>query len=189
MRPIAASGASSAPTVSSACLRPNARPRISAGVSSASIASRGAPRMPLPIRSANRAAMTAGALVGEWEQRLRQRGNSVTGHHPWFALGAAVRQPPGKKLGKIGGRLGHSIDRAERGRRQAEHDRDEGRQQRVIDLARQVHEQADEAQDPDVARKGRRLLTPPHRGGAWRTQAGVQRCNVALTKTFARLQA
>ena len=38
--PLAASGASSAPTVSSACLSPNARPRISGGVSSAIIASR-----------------------------------------------------------------------------------------------------------------------------------------------------
>ncbi len=46
IRPTAASGASSAPTVSSACLGPNARPRIPGGVSSAMIASRVAPRMP-----------------------------------------------------------------------------------------------------------------------------------------------
>ena len=60
---IAAIGASNAPTVSSDWRRPNARPRISGGVSSAIIASRGLPRMPLPIRSAKRAAITVAALA------------------------------------------------------------------------------------------------------------------------------
>ena len=70
IRPIATSGASSAPTVSSACLRPKARPRISGGVSSAIIASRGQPRMPLPMRSAKRAAITAGALAASGNRGL-----------------------------------------------------------------------------------------------------------------------
>ncbi len=56
--PTATSGARNAPTVSSDWRRPNAAPRISGGVSSAIIASRGAPRMPLPIRSTNRAPST-----------------------------------------------------------------------------------------------------------------------------------
>ena len=43
------------PTVSSACRSPKLRPRIAAGVMSAISASRGAPRMPLPTRSENRA--------------------------------------------------------------------------------------------------------------------------------------
>ena len=59
--PIAATGAIIAPTVSSDWRRPNARPRISGGVSSAIIASRGAPRMPLPMRSAKRAPSTSAA--------------------------------------------------------------------------------------------------------------------------------
>ena len=63
IRAIATSGASSAPAVSSAWRSPNARPRISGGVSSAIMASRGEPRMPLPIRSAKRASITKGALV------------------------------------------------------------------------------------------------------------------------------
>ena len=70
IRPIATSGASSAPAVSSACLRPNARPRISGGVSSAIIASRGAPRMPLPMRSAKRATISGGALVASGNSGL-----------------------------------------------------------------------------------------------------------------------
>ena len=63
MRPMARSGASKAPAVSNACLRPKARPRISGAVSSAIIASRGEPRTPFPIRSANRASMIIGALL------------------------------------------------------------------------------------------------------------------------------
>ena len=39
-----------------------------------------------------------------------------------------------------------------------EREGDERRQQRVINLARQVHQQADEAQDPDIAGEGRRGL-------------------------------
>ncbi len=53
--PIASSGPANAPIVSSVCRRPNAAPRISAGVRSAINASRGAPRIPLPMRSAKRA--------------------------------------------------------------------------------------------------------------------------------------
>ena len=62
MKMIAASGPSTAPTVSSDCRRPKAVPRKSAGVRSATSASRGAPRMPLPIRSTKRAAVSAAML-------------------------------------------------------------------------------------------------------------------------------
>ena len=155
IRPIAASGASSAPTVSSACLRPNARPRISGGVSSATIASRGAAADALADAVGEARGHHRGRARREREQRLGQRGEAVAGHDPRLALQAAVGQPAGDQLGEIGGRLGDPVDRAERGRRQAEHDRDERRQQRVIDLARQVHQQADEAEHPDVAGKGR----------------------------------
>jgi len=58
IKTIAASGPSTAPTVSSDCLRPKAVPRRSAGVRSATSASRGAPRIPLPIRSTKRAAVS-----------------------------------------------------------------------------------------------------------------------------------
>ena len=54
---------SSISAVSSDCLRPKAAPRIEAGVMSASSASRGAPRMPLPTRSMKRAATTSPAPV------------------------------------------------------------------------------------------------------------------------------
>jgi hypothetical protein len=56
---VASRGPTKAPTVSSDWRRPNAAPRIDGGVRSATSASRGAPRMPLPIRSTKRAATTA----------------------------------------------------------------------------------------------------------------------------------
>ena len=58
MNAIAASGPSTAPTVSSDWRRPKLAPRRSGGVRSAISASRGAPRMPLPTRSMKRAAMS-----------------------------------------------------------------------------------------------------------------------------------
>ena len=55
IRLIASNGPAKAPRVLSDPRNPNARPRIPGGVMSATSASRGAPRNPLPIRSANRA--------------------------------------------------------------------------------------------------------------------------------------
>jgi hypothetical protein len=56
--PVASNGPAKAPTVSSDCRSPKAAPRMLGGVMSASNASRGAPRMPLPTRSMKRAATT-----------------------------------------------------------------------------------------------------------------------------------
>ena len=58
MNRMASSGPSTAPMVSSDWRRPKAVPRRSAGVRSATRASRGAPRMPLPTRSMKRAAVS-----------------------------------------------------------------------------------------------------------------------------------
>ena len=55
---IASSGPSTAPMVSIDWRRPNAAPRISGATRSPTIASRGAPRMPLPKRSVRRATVT-----------------------------------------------------------------------------------------------------------------------------------
>ncbi|MCY1547996.1 hypothetical protein D9M68_840820 [compost metagenome] len=55
---MASSGPRKAPTVSMAWRRPKLAPRISAGVISATRASLGAPRMPLPMRSSRRAKST-----------------------------------------------------------------------------------------------------------------------------------
>ena len=60
---IAASGPIRAPAVSRDCRRPYAAPRTSGGEQSATSASRGAPRMPLPMRSTNRAVKTQTAEV------------------------------------------------------------------------------------------------------------------------------
>ena len=59
-----------APTVSSDWRRPKAAPRIAAGVRSAMSASRGAPRMPLPMRSTKRAAKTSSGPVASAKSGL-----------------------------------------------------------------------------------------------------------------------
>ena len=58
IRRIASNGPTKAPMVSSDWRRPKLAPRTSAGEMSAISASRGAPRMPLPMRSMKRAAMS-----------------------------------------------------------------------------------------------------------------------------------
>ncbi len=57
------SGPANAPTVSSDWRKPKAAPRTASGVRSAISASRGAPRMPLPMRSTKRAKKTSPAPV------------------------------------------------------------------------------------------------------------------------------
>jgi hypothetical protein len=91
----------------------------------------------------------------EGEERLGQRSEPIAGHDPWLAPEAPVGQAAGEELGETSGRLGDSVDRAERGSGQPKHQRDERGKERVIDLARQVHEQADEAEDPDVSGQAR----------------------------------
>ena len=63
IRAMASRGPMKAPIVSSDWRNPKLAPRRSAGERSATSASRGAPRMPLPIRSTKRAA-TSQAMVG-----------------------------------------------------------------------------------------------------------------------------
>ena len=58
IRIIASKGPTNAPMVSSDWRRPKLAPRTSSGEMSAMSASRGAPRMPLPMRSMKRAAMS-----------------------------------------------------------------------------------------------------------------------------------
>lgn len=60
--PMASKGPRKAPTVSSDCRSPKAAPRWSGGARSATSASRGAPRMPLPTRTSSRAVMTQPAV-------------------------------------------------------------------------------------------------------------------------------
>jgi hypothetical protein len=59
----ASSGPTTAPAWSIARWKPNARPRSAGGVTSATRASRGAPRTPLPMRSATRTASTCQGAV------------------------------------------------------------------------------------------------------------------------------
>jgi hypothetical protein len=61
--PTASNGPMKAPAVSSDCRSPKAAPRCAGGAMSATSASRGAPRMPLPTRSSRRAATTMPAPV------------------------------------------------------------------------------------------------------------------------------
>jgi hypothetical protein len=59
IKPIAKAGPSAAPIVSSDWRSPNAAPLMPEGVRSATSASRGAPRIPLPMRSRKRATSTS----------------------------------------------------------------------------------------------------------------------------------
>ena len=70
IKPIASSGPMKAPTVSSDWRNPNAAPRMPGGARSATSASRGAPRMPLPMRSISRAASTMPVVVAKANKGL-----------------------------------------------------------------------------------------------------------------------
>jgi hypothetical protein len=85
---MASRGPAKAPIVSSAWRRPKAAPCSARGVRSATSASRGAPRMPLPTRSRNRAATT--------QPRVGARANigltSAARPYPASARGLRLRQ-------------------------------------------------------------------------------------------------
>lgn len=70
IRPIAMSGPATAPIVYSANRKPKPAPRILLGVTSVSSASRGASRMPLPMRSTTRANKTADAAPASGKSNL-----------------------------------------------------------------------------------------------------------------------
>lgn len=67
---MAASGPATAPMVYSASLKPKPLPRISVGTISAIKASRGASRMPLPMRSQTRPAKTIPAVAASGNNSL-----------------------------------------------------------------------------------------------------------------------
>jgi hypothetical protein len=89
--------------------------------------------------------------VGQRKERLGQSRKAVAGDDPRLAAGAAVGQSAGDQLGEIGRSFGDTVDRAQGRRRQAEGDGHKGWQQGMIDLARHIHQQADEAEHPDSA--------------------------------------
>ena len=83
-------------------------------MTSATSASRGAPRMPLPRRSAKRATSTAPAEVGQREQRFRERRQAVAKHDQRLAATQTIAPDARKHLGNRRGRLGDAFDQAER---------------------------------------------------------------------------
>src|SRR4029079_10183655 len=89
-----------------------------------------------------------------------------------------------EKLGEARGGCSDPVDRPERSGRKPEHQRDECRKERMIDFARQVHEQADEAEHPDVAGKGRAAAHAPVI--AW-GEATKQSTSAAAMNCFAPL--
>ena len=85
------------------------------------------------------------------EQRLGQGGKPVAEQHPWLPPAASIGQPPGGELGEACRRFGDPVDGSQREHRKAKRHSDEDGQERVIDLRAQVHQQADETENPDVA--------------------------------------
>ena len=112
---IASSGPSRcAPTVSSACRRPKLAPRTVGGVMSAISASRGAPRMPLPTRSAKRAATTQPSVGASGNTSFDSAASAVAGEHQRLAPAEAVGQYAGEHLDDQRDRLGDAFDDADR---------------------------------------------------------------------------
>ena len=117
---------------------------------SAISASRGAPRMPLPTRSRNRAAATQPSEPASGKIGLAERREAVAERGQPFAAAEAIRQRAGEHLDDRGGRFGYAFDDADRLHRGA-HDRDEiDRQQRMDHLGGDVHQQRHPAQRPDA---------------------------------------
>ncbi len=200
MSPIAASGARSAPAVSSAWRSPNARPRISRRgfVGDHGIARRAANALADAIREP--CEHQQGSARRQREQGLRQCCEPIAANDPRLAPQASVRNTAGEQFREIRRGFRGTVDRAERRYGKSKNHRNEGRQERVIDLAREVHEQADEAEDPDIAGKGR---TSGHRmssseatrRGNWINSSRMRlamthmpRCNIAPEETFVTLQ-
>ena len=92
-----------------------------AGAMSATRASRGAPRMPLPTRSTKRAANQPFDRRRQRKDRLGKRRQAIAERGQGFALAKPVAQRAGEHLGDRRGRLGDAFNDADGERRSAEH--------------------------------------------------------------------
>ena len=140
MSSIAAIGAIIAPAASSACRSPNARPRIRAAFRRRSCR-RGEPRMPLPSDPRTARPSFQGSAVANGNKGLDSAARPSRRGSTACAAGFG-REARRTTIWRNARCFGNAVDRAERRYRQAESHRNEGRQQGVIDLARQVDEQA-----------------------------------------------
>ena len=126
----------------------NSRRADAAGAMSATSASRGAPRMPLPIRSMKRAAISQPMRRRQRKNRLGEGGEAVAGGREPFALAEPIRECAGEYLGDRGGRFGDAFDDADGQRRGAERRDQIDRQQRMDHLRRDIHEQSRRSRAP-----------------------------------------
>ena len=124
------------------------------GVTSATRASRGAPRMPLPSRSTKRASRTQPALAAIGEQDLGQAAETVAQQRQLLAPADPIAEHAGEQLGDRGRALRHRIDQRHHGDRGAELRHQITRQQAINDGGTEVGEQADKAEQPDRAVQG-----------------------------------
>ena len=157
-------GPHTAPAVSAARWKPNARPRRWAGVSSAMSASRGDVRMPLPVRSTTRATSTNGHTLREADEWLRQRRQAIAERDEWASL-AHVGEPSRHDLHCRRDAFAETLDEPDHRHRCAEHAREKQRQHRVQHLRGRVLEERDPRQHNHVARqplRGRRILGIRH---------------------------
>src|SRR5213594_2021300 len=132
--PMAASGPSTAPTVSSACRSPYAAPRAADPLAD-------------PVHEARDEHQRH--RPGKRKQRLRRCGERVAEHHQGLPAAEAIRQHAREHLDDRRGRLGDALDHADRQHARAENHGHEHREQAVDQLGREVHAQRDEAQGPD----------------------------------------
>ena len=149
----ATSGPSTAPVVSSARCTPNAVPSWSLGVDSEIIASRGAVRMPLPMRSRSTIAPIARHCgARRREQELGHRGDAVSGRRDVLVAAPAVADEAAGEPDERGRALVEAVDDPEGQRGEAAHVDEVQREHRDHHLGGDVGEQARQPEQQDGPR-------------------------------------
>ena len=142
-----------APVVSSARWKPKLAPMSSGGVESRMSASRGAVRTAFPVRSTSRPARTrpqcCAAATAAREIAVSVYPPAIHGH---ATSSCSVGDPARHRSEADGHAFSDPLDEAEDGHRGTEDDREEERDDRVGELARDVVHERDHADCADVCR-------------------------------------
>jgi len=150
MSPIAINGPATASTVSNDWRSPKVAPRRRGGLISAIRASRGAPRMPLPTRSMNRAPATQPTEVANGKIGFAHAARPYPKAEE-FSFAEPVAQGAREHPGDGARRFGDTFDDPNREHGRSQSRNKEHRKERMDHLRRDVHEQGYEAQYPHTS--------------------------------------
>jgi len=120
------------------------------GVRDQRVAWRGAQALPQPVHHTQRDHLPRGA--GDRDDRPHDHGREIAEHDQRPAQRHAVRQSPRRELHERRGELRRAVEGAQRLRARSQHPRQEGGQERVDHLAREIVEQRDRAEQLHLAR-------------------------------------